>query len=189
MELDEDDSTIKYFFTILDTILMFEKPDFENYLNKLVEIFKQKKILLHKLKTCAELICRNFKLYKNSPSVISIVRMRVNCLENLIQPSLEFNWRMNGNIAGHPQFENFLRSDLTKMNYNGVINGVGSARRFISLYSGLKKDYSVYMNYSRTGSRVVVQITKTKEYFDSKVENLNLMKAELEILRKLMEYV
>lgn len=175
---------VNHFFTILDTLLLFERPDLENHLKKLVQLLVDANLSQDKLKNFVEIIDKKFECYKNLPSVLSIVKMRIDWLEAQTKSGLEFNWRMNGNVAGHPRFEQFLRSDEAKMTYSGVLSGVAQARRFISVYSGLKNDFSVSMNYTGTGSKVIVHITKTPDYYNSKLKSLNKIKSELKDLKE-----
>ncbi|RNA23787.1 hypothetical protein BpHYR1_014435 [Brachionus plicatilis] len=164
-----------HFFAISDTLLMFKRPDFEEYIKKLVQMLTEMKLSGESIKNFVQTIKNNFEFYKTSPSVLSIIQMRINFLEAQIGPSLEFNWRMNGTVQGHPRFEQFLKSDDMKMAYSGVLNGVAQARRFISSYSGVKQDYSVNMDFKGSGSKVIVHITKNRDYFDSKTVNNRIL--------------
>lgn len=183
------DESKKHFFAIADTILLFKKAEFEDYLKKLVKKLVDANLPQDKLKEYTKSIRANIDCYKTSPSILSLVQMRIKWLEEKIKPSIEFSWRMSGSIQGHPQVERFLRSELTQMDYHGVLNGVANARNFIKTYSGVCNGFSLSMNYTGTGSKVVLHITKTRDYYNSEVNNLNLMKSELKSLKKLIASV
>ena len=183
------DALLQYFDAVAETVAVFKMADLEKFLAKLVQLIVDARLSQDNLAHLAKLIAANFENFKGSPSVLSLVQMRVNLLEGIIQPDPAFSWKMYGNVAGHPRFEKFLKSEEQQVALGGFLNGVYQARSFVSTYSGFHAGYSVTLDFRGVGSNVVLNIKKTTDYFTSKIKQLNKLRGELKSLKKLLAVV
>jgi uncharacterized protein Yka (UPF0111/DUF47 family) len=187
--LSYHDKLLKYFDAVAETVAVFKMPDLEKFLAKLVQLVMDARFSHDKLANVAKLIAAKFESFKKSPSVLSLLQRRVKLLEDIIKPDPPFSWRMSGNVAGYPKFEDFLKSDKQQAELSGCLHGVFQARSFVSSYSGVHAGFSVVIDFTGVGSNVVLKVKKTTEYYKAMIANLNKLRAELQSLRKLLASV
>jgi hypothetical protein len=70
-------------------------------------------------------------------------------------------------FPANEQVQEFLRSDQKTMCLSSLFAGIGEARQFVALHSGLKKTHSTQMSCSGIGKKAKVDIEKTTEFFET----------------------
>lgn len=174
---------LKFAYEIVETLLLFKQ-------NKLIAVHEKISSMLLAVLTPDELseLIKMFKKkiedFKQSKTVAKLFEARIKWLVEQINEAKQFSWRMDGTISEYPEIERFLRSNKTAMDYTGI-SGVANVKKFIKAHTGLRLNYSLSMDFKGTGSNIVINIQKTKEYHESKLKGVKLFEVELQFLRKI----
>ena len=128
------------------------------------------------LKCLLNKLAPNFDKYITCGPIIEMFEYRKKWLRDYLEyePEPEFSWRMpHASIPGHPEVENFLKSDRTYFYYSiGVC--LEDSRSFCDMFGNENSEhYSAKMNSVRfrTGKEAQVFIEKTKTYFEKCTAN------------------
>ena len=70
------------------------------------------------------------------------------------------------------------------MIYSGVFNGISDARYFVHKYDGQRNGYSVKMTARGIGKRALVDIMKTRDYFEHQLSKFNKYQQEISKIQK-----
>jgi hypothetical protein len=179
-EPGQEEAHYRKFHHIVKTILLFENQ--EESMTKL----KDGLIEFVKAESIGPLISKfleNPDDFKSSPSIRALLEFRRDWLTN--QKCEEFNWRMpNASFPDYPQVESFLKSELEQMNLVGVFSGRVDARGFVKKYNQIQYQNGFSFNATQpadgVGAGAYITITKTKDYYNKKVEQFKELEQEIQ---------
>ena len=161
---------------LLDTLILVKNEATEDQISQLFTMISSKfdpdelKALITKLKPQFG----TFKMYK---PIVRLFEDRVNLLKDKAAKEPVFSWKMRGS-TGDSTVDRFLESDKQSITYCNF-SDIKQARRFVRHYSGLKHNYySVSMCECGRGKSSGVQITKTRELYESQMRHVNEIRSE-----------
>ena len=98
----------------------------------------------------------------------------------------QFNWQMSpGPIIGHSEFETFMKSGQTQMQYKNF-TCLNDARKFCTTYGGKRlRGCSTQMTEHGFGKKAYVNIVKTNELFEEKMHEYQKLQKKRDILKEL----
>ena len=123
------------------------------------------------LKCLLKKLAPNFDKYITCGPIIEMFEYRKKWLRDYLkyEPEPEFSWCMpHASIPGHPEVENFLKSDEKHFRYYIGVS-LEYSRSFCDMFGNENNEhYSAKMNSVRfrTGKEAQVSIEKTKTYFE-----------------------
>jgi len=183
----ENENYLDVVYEIVETLMLFKSNEMEVYLSPLSDMLAST-LKSDYLQDIVTRIVNNIPSFKSSPALVKLIQTRIKWLHDKMHKQ---SWYMPGSIPNHPLVEAFLRSENQKLAYSGTpdrpINGASHADNFINRYEGSQDGYSVVMEYTGVGSRIVIHIQKTRDYFEKEKSQLKPFKAELTKLQKLFQ--
>ena len=175
------------YFNLLETMWLFKSQNIEEYLEKYKDICVVS--LDHNvLKELLEMFVKIDKIY-SSPSIIKFYQLYCQLMSNKLSKPPVFSWHMPGRIPEVPLLSSFLQSEKHQMMYQGNFRNITDARKFCQRYENLKDGLSWKMVPSGIGSKAHVDITKTNDYFQTKLNIYNQQVNDLDSFKKRLDTI
>jgi len=125
------------------------------------------------------------KLYSEIPHVTTtpfrqLITKQIETLEKILQQGIQFSWKMPKARIPNLEAEQFFHSDDQRLVLRGF-NSLPEARKFADKYQGDKPEHSSIMTPSGKGREAVINIEKTRDYYNKQLVLLESYKKELRL--------
>lgn len=160
----------------------------ENVTNKIVQNITQNN--LHELlKLFNKYLDVDFEVQSpvKHDQLMRLYQHRLNHLKQQILYLSEFKWSMpEAKFPDHPEIEEFLKSEEQSLDFKNDFGSIIKAKKFIEKWSLINSTYSMKMEAKGKGKLSYVYIEKTKEYFQSLMEQKPNFEKEINEIQSLL---
>lgn len=182
---EEDFEFIDTICTFIETLILVSAETTENSIDLLAKMFS-KQLDANEMKKFIIKLKENFGTLKSYKAIVKLFEERIHWLKDKVAQEPVFSWKMSGS-TGVTSVDKFLESEQQSFSYYNFAK-ISHARRFIYTYGGFKDNrYSVTMHECGRGQSSGVQITKTKELYESQVRKLKEFQSELAELTEFLK--